>query len=69
MFIHPYTIKIVFQSLNCSKTAKDEPYFYHVENPDLSQLTQDQLDHIYSEGQEILEQISAETFKRMEKIE
>ena len=69
MFIHDYTVKLCKQVLNTTKTAKDTPYFYYptkLSMDDLKELTQDELDHIYSEAQEITSLIEAETFNRLE---
>jgi len=62
LVIHPYTIKICSQEL----TIKGKYKYIALESLNLQDLTQDQLDHVYSQGQEILETISAETFRRME---
>ena len=70
--IHTYTVKLCKQVLNTTKTAKDAPYFYYptkLSVDELKELTQDELDHIYSEAQEITSLIEAETFRRLEKNE
>ena len=67
--IHTYTVKLCKQVLNTTKTAKDTPYFYYptkLSVDELKELTQDELDHIYSEAQEITSLIEAETFRRIE---
>ena len=71
MFIHDYTVKLCKQVLNTTKTAKDTPYFYYptkLSMDDLKELTQDELDHIYSESQEITSIIEAETFRRLDEF-
>ena len=72
LYIHDYTVKLCKQVLNTTKTAKDTPYFYYptkLSVDELKELTQDELDHIYSEAQEITSLIEAETFRRLEKNE
>jgi hypothetical protein len=69
MFIHSHAIKICTQKLNCTKTAKDKPYFYEVVDPRIinwADWTQDELDHLYSEAQKITTIIEAETFRRLD---
>ena len=69
MFIHNYTVKLCKQVLNTTESAKDIPYFYYptkLSVDELKGLTQDELDHIYSEAQEITSLIEAETFHRIE---
>ena len=69
MFIYEYTVKLCKQVLNTTKTAKDTPYFYYptkLSVDEIKELTQDELDHIYKEAQEITSLIEAETFHRIE---
>ena len=69
LYIHNYTVKLCKQVLNTTKTAKDAPYFYYptkLSVDELKELTQDELDHIYKEAQEITSLIESETFKRLE---
>ena len=69
LYIHEYTVKLCKQVLNTTKTAKDTPYFYYPTNlsmDELKELTQDELDHIYKEAQEITNLIESETFRRLE---
>jgi len=49
----PYTVKICRQEVNTTKSAKDTPYFYKVEEPDFKELTTDQLNFLYLEAQSI----------------
>ena len=67
MFIYEYTVKLCKQVLNTTESAKDIPYFYYPTNLsayEIKQLTQDELDHIYKETQEITMLIEDETFRR-----
>ena len=67
LYIHEYTVKLCKQVLHTTKTAKDTPYFYYptkLSVDELKGLTQDELDHIYKEAQEITTLIEDETFRR-----
>lgn len=48
--IHDFTVKICRQTLNSSKTADKQPYFYKAEEPDFKELTTDELNHLYLEA-------------------
>ena len=72
LYIHTHTIKICTQELNAksAKAYQANPYLYKAITltPEFfAGRTQDELDYLYTQGQEILESISAETFRRIEK--
>lgn len=57
LIIHDFTVKICRQTLNSSKTADKQPYFYKAEEPDFKELTTDELNHLYLEAQSIMARV------------
>lgn len=57
MIVYDFTVKICRQTLNTTKNAKDNPYFYKAEEPDFKDMTTDQLNHLYLEAQSIMARV------------
>ena len=64
MIIHDYTVILAKQTLNTTKTAKDNPYFYDKKDIDLRELTNQELNKLYLEAQSIETQLQTVMLSR-----
>jgi len=64
MIVSDYVVRICHQTLVTDKRAKDTPYIYRVEEPDLKELDLPTIEVLERGAQSILDRLSKERQRR-----